>query len=238
MDAAEYGRLAYVHHRAKASAYANAGEHARAHGHARAAERHRAAAFGDAGAVAGIVAASVVGAGVFAQKLRLKLKQREALSLRDKANALQATADKKAAKLRGLRAPAQAAAEKAALEQAGEKNVRRERQRAEEDAKRAEFESGARAALDAWYGSEKGGTPSRGDGAAFALENRAGFAVDHGGYTFRVVATTVDGDRDVFNADRGQHSAAYVKEQVPGVALVATRTVDGETVTLGERRTG
>jgi hypothetical protein len=46
MDPREYARRAYVHHRAKASAYSTAGEHTRAVGHARRAERHRAAAFG------------------------------------------------------------------------------------------------------------------------------------------------------------------------------------------------
>jgi hypothetical protein len=64
MDPREYARRAYVHHRAKASAYATAGDETRAVGHARAAERHRAAAFGDAGTVVGIVAGAVAGAGV------------------------------------------------------------------------------------------------------------------------------------------------------------------------------
>jgi hypothetical protein len=235
MDPVEYGRLAYVHHRAKASAYASAGDEARAHGHARAAERHRAAAFGDvagtvAGAVAGIAAVGLVGAGVIAQRLRLKLKQREARALREKASVLRAEADEAAARLWKLQEPKR-------MNDAKREEERRARERAEKEAERAALENGARAALDAWYASAKGGAPSRGDGAAFALENRAGFTVDHGGYTFRVVATTVDGDRDVFNADRGRNHSEYVKEQVPAVALVATRTADGAGVTLGKRRT-
>ena len=63
MDAAQYSRLAYVHHRAKADAYRTAGDAARARGHERRADLHR-SAFGDVGPWVGIGIASLVLGGI------------------------------------------------------------------------------------------------------------------------------------------------------------------------------
>jgi flagellar biosynthesis GTPase FlhF len=238
MDPREYARHAYVHHRAKASAYHTAGDETRAVGHARRAEIHRAAAFGlpiPAQIGLGVGGAVVGAAGLGYLGRRAYKKRSERLAMEEEERLSKINQEARKANLEMMRQEDKPKRDAYYKEKKRIENERRAKElAASEELERQEKQriDDARAALRDWYKANGETDVNEQTAVDRALTQGTGFEATHGEFTFRVEETTVlvsrgGGDRQ--DAQQGSFKAEAVK-------LVATR--GKHTHTLGWRRTG